>query len=192
MKGYIYITGTGTDPGRFGNLNDPIFARKPTLGACMPNIRRLVTKGDYVFVVSGAVTGVQQYVVGGFQVEEKITALAAYERFPENRLQLDEAGLLQGNIIVDKDGNKHPLDGHSVDTFESRIQQYLVGSKPVHLSKPSQVEAGRAQTLDQLSTILQRPKANRVIDVMGRWAKLDERQIGQTLDWLRGIKAAHP
>ena len=27
MKGYIYITGTGTDPALRGNLNDPLFTK---------------------------------------------------------------------------------------------------------------------------------------------------------------------
>lgn len=190
MKGYIYITGTGTDPAIRNNLNDPILYRKPTLGACMPNIRRLVTKGDYIFVVSGKVPGAQQYVVGGMRVAEKIDALTAYRRFPEYRLAVDADGHLQGNIAVDGAGAKHPLDHHSLDGFERRIQNYIVGADPVVLHTPQEVASGRAQTLDRLSTILQRPKANRVIDVMSRWAKMDEGQVKQMLDWLNGVKGA--
>jgi hypothetical protein len=95
MKGYIYITGNGADPALRDNLNDPLFSKIPTLGACMPNIRRLVTRGDFIFVVSGRTPAVQQYVVGGFRVEERISALAAYDRFPENRLSLDHDGQLR-------------------------------------------------------------------------------------------------
>jgi hypothetical protein len=190
MKGYIYITGTGTDPAERRNLNDPLFTRPPTLGACMPNIRRLVVKNDYIFVVSGKTTGVQQYVVGGFRVEEKISALAAYERFPENRLSQDENGNLTGNIIIAKDGRQHPLDQHPASSFESRIENYIVGSSPVVLSTKREVEAGRVQTLQKLSEILRRPRANRVIDVMARWARLEEDQVVDMLDWLRGVKSA--
>lgn len=187
MKGYIYITGTGTDPGVYGNLNDPILTAKPSLGACMPNLRRVVTLGDYVFVVSGATRGVQQYVVGGFQVAEKIDALTAYKRFPENRLRVDELGNVQGNVIVDDSGKQHPLDHHDPLTFTRRIEDYLVGKNPVALTMPDQIERGRAETLEKLATILERPRTNRVIDLMGRWAKLNEGQVNQTLDWLRGI-----
>lgn len=189
MKGYIYISSPGTDPGRHGNLNDPMFRKRPSLGACMPNIRRLVLPGDHVFVISGSTTGVQQYVVGGFQVAEKISALAAYDRFPENRLRLDADGKLVGNVIVEPNGQQHPLDRHSPNTFASRIENFLVGVDPVVLESPAEVARGRDETLDRLSSILDRPRANRVIDLMGRWAKLDGPQVERTLDWLRGIKA---
>lgn len=190
MKGYIYITGSGADPARHRNLNDPMFRGRPTLGACMPNVRRLVLPGDHVFVVSGATAGVQQYVVGGFQVAEKISALAAYQRFPENRLKLDAEGKLVGNIIVEPNGDQHALDRHRPETFSRRIENYLVGMNPVALETPAEVARGRDETLDQLSMILNRPRANRVIDLMGRWAKLDAAQVQNTLDWLRGIKAS--
>jgi hypothetical protein len=149
----------------------------------------LVLPGDYVFVVSGATKGVQQYVVGGFQVAEKITALAAYQRFPENRLMLNLEGKLVGNVLTDEDGNQHPLDTHSANNFERRTENYLVGANPVALETPEEVARGRLETLGRLSSILERPHANRVIDVMGRWARLDHAQIDKTLDWLRGIKA---
>ena len=189
MKGYIYISSPRADPERNKNLNDPIFRRPPTLGGCMPPIRRLVQAGDHVFVISGTTKGVQQYVVGGFQVAEKISALAAYKRFPENRLKMDANGKLVGNILVDSAGNQHPLDTHSSNNFARRVENYLVGINPVALETPEEVARGRSETLDRLSSILERPRANRVIDVMGRWAKLDEAQIMKTLDWLRGIKA---
>lgn len=187
MKGYIYISSPGADPGRHANLNDPMFRKTPTLGACMTNIRRLVLPGDHVFVISGSTVGVQQYVVGGFEVAEKISALAAYERFPENRLRL-EGGKLVGNVIVGPDGKQHPLDKHKPNTIASRVQNFLVGVNPVALETPAEVARGRAETLDRLSSILDRPRANRVIDLMGRWAKLDAAQVEQTLNWLRGIK----
>ncbi len=86
MKGYIYITGTGVDPALRGGLADPTFGEVPTLGPCMPNIRRCVSKEDWIFTVSGRVPGFQQYLIGGLQVAEKIHASQAYARLPQNRL----------------------------------------------------------------------------------------------------------
>jgi hypothetical protein len=190
MKGYIYITASGTDPALRGNLNDPLFTRVPSLGACMPNIRRNVTKGDWIFVVSGKVAGAEQYVVGGLQVEEKIDALAAYNRFPENRLTIGDGGLIMGNVIVQADGTQHPLDQHSSETLEERIKNYIVGGSSVALTTAREVELGRQQTLRKLSEIRGRRGANRIIAAMGRWSKLDEAQVAQMLDWLSEIKAA--
>ncbi|WP_375197044.1 hypothetical protein [Sphingobium sp.] len=141
-----------------------------------------------MFVISGTTRGVQQYVVGGFEVAEKIDALAAYERFPENRLQLNAEGKVVGNILIDGTGNQHPLDTHSATNFARRIENYLVGVNPVALETPAEVARGRTETLDRLSSILEKRRANRVIDVMGRWARLDQAQVEKTLDWLRGIK----
>lgn len=189
MKGYVYITGQGADPGLRDNLNDPIFSRVPTLGACMPNIRRFVERGDWIFVVSGKTPQVQQYVVGGLRVAEKIDALAAYRRFPQNRLAVGEDGSKSGNIICNENGEQDPLDDHSQDTFERRLENYIVGDQSVVLTTEQQVQRGREQTLGKLSEILQRPRRNRVIDVMGRMSKLSEPQVRDMLDWLEGIRA---
>lgn len=188
MKGYIYITGTGTDPALRGNLNDPLFTKVPTLGACMPNVRRSVTRGDWIFVISGKVAGAQQYVVGGLQVAEKIDALAAYHRFPENRLTVADDGVIIGNVIVQADGTQHPLDQHPPNTFEERVKNYVVGGSAISLTTPREVELGRQQTLGKLGDILGRRGANRVIDAIGRWSKLDQTQVTEMLDWLSGIK----
>lgn len=188
VKGYIYITGSGTDPAARKNLNDPLlFTRTPTLGACMPNIRRVVTAGDFIFVVSGKVPGVQQYVVGGMRVEEKISALAAYRRFPQNRLHLNADGIVWGNVIVNSKGAQHPLDHHSAQTFSDRVKNFIVGSNPVALETENEVARGRNETLPKLSSLLGK-RGNRVIDVMSRWAKLDEAQVKDLISWLEGIK----
>lgn len=186
-KGYIYITGSGTDPAARGNLNDPLFGPIPTLGACMPNIRRLVERGDFIFVVTGKVPGVQQYVVGGMRVEEKIDALAAYRRFPENRLRRGPDGLILGNVIVTATGRQHPLDDHTSDTFAERVKNFVIGAQPVVLESEREVELGRDQTLGKLSSIFGK-RGNRAIDVISRWSKLDEGQIQELLAWLQGIK----
>lgn len=190
MKGYIYISGTGTDPGARKNMNDPIlFSKTPTLGACMPNIRRLVLPGDFIFVVSGMVPAVQQYVVGGMEVAERIDALAAYKRFPENHLRIGDSGLLEGNVIIDARGNQHSLDNHESNTFEERIKNFIVGTNPIALETDREVSAGREQTLPKLSELLGK-RGNRVVDVMSRWAKLDQAQVQDMVSWLQGIKSA--
>lgn len=189
MKGYIYITGTGADPGLHNNLDDPLFGAKPTLGACMTNLREFVDPGDYLFVVSGKASNVQQYIIGGMRVAEKIDALAAYGRFPENRLRVDETGFVRGNIIVDANGLQHPLDHHSPDSFERRIKNYIVGDEAAALITPEEVMLGRERSLRKLSEMFERP-GNRAIDIIGRHRKLGEDQVHGLMDWLRGIKAA--
>src|ERR1700733_14571852 len=42
MKGYIYTMYAGADPAHDWTLNDPIFGNSPTLGACVPHIRKAV------------------------------------------------------------------------------------------------------------------------------------------------------
>lgn len=189
MKGYIYITGTGADPGLHNNLDDPLFGDPPTLGACMTNIREFVDPGDYIFVVSGKTPSVQQYIIGGMRVAEKIDALAAHGRFPQNRLHIGDDGLVKGNIIVDERGKQHPLDHHEPETFEKRIRNYIVGDQSAALLTPAEVELGREQSLRKLSEMFER-QGNRAIDIIGRHRRLDENRVNGLMDWLRGIKAA--
>ncbi|MEA3062556.1 MAG: hypothetical protein QOJ94_2337 [Sphingomonadales bacterium] len=187
VKGYIYITGTGSDPGLYNNLDDPLFGDPPTLGACMTNIREFVKPGDYIFVVSGSALTASQYIIGGLRVAEKIDHLAAHGRFPQNRLRQDENGVVRGNIIVDAEGNKHPLDRHSPDRFQNRIKNFIVGDQAAALQTPQEVALGRDRTLGKLSDMFNKP-GNRPIDIMGRTKRLDEQQVHGLMDWLRGIK----
>lgn len=184
MKGYIYTMYEGADPGHGWDLNDPIFGDVPTLGACVPNIRRAVEIGDYIFVVSGRVRNEKQFVVGGFRVDEKISALAAFKRFPVNRLRVSEDGTLQGNIIVNSRGEHHALDNH--DNFAARIQNYIVGGDPVVLETPTQQRAGREETIPFLNHLFGR-EGERVFDAIGRHRKMTEPQVKQTIDWLRDL-----
>lgn len=186
MEGYIYTMYQNADPGLGWVMDDPIFGKTPTLGACVPNVRRSVKLGDYVFVVSGKSKDVQQYVVGGFKVEEKINALAAYRRFPENRKVRREDGVVTGNIIVDAKGAHHSLDNH--DNFERRIENYLVGSNPVYLEKPKEIQLGRDKTLPFLSNLFEK-RGNRVFDIIGRGRKMDENQVSMMLEWLASMKS---
>lgn len=193
MKGYIYITGAGADPGDGAPLSDPVFKGIPSLGACMPNIRRAVFPGDWIFVVTAKRPAVQQYVLGGMQVKEKLDAIAAYKRFPENRLRVGPNGDVEGNIIVNSRGIQHPLDHHPKSTFQERIKNFVVGTNPINLETPKEVAIGRIQTLPKLSQLLGK-RGNRVIDVIARNSKLSEAQVDDLVSWLRGIKeiAAKP
>jgi hypothetical protein len=188
MEGRIYITGSGTDPGLGHNLNDPVFSRSPSLGACMPNIRRAVKLGDYIFVISGKVTSVQQYLIGGFRVEEKISMLEAYQRFPANRLRIEDGEKI-GNIIVNADGSKNKLDDHNDDkaAFKRRIENFIVGSKPIVMNSENEIEKSRRLTLPMVSKIVGK-QGNRIIDVMGRHTKLSEKQTQAVIDWLQSMK----
>jgi hypothetical protein len=173
MKGYIYTMFGGADPGAGWVMTDPMFGKRPTLGACMPNVRRLVVPGDHIFVISGRTEGLRQYVVGGFEVSEKIDALAAYERFPENRMREDE-GKLRGNIVVRQDGSRNPIDYHS--SFASRVRNYVVGKNPHVVDGEASVAAARDRTLPLLRRLFDKEGDN-VYSVLGRWRKLEPKQI---------------
>jgi hypothetical protein len=188
VKGYIYTTGNRADPGLYNNLDDPLFGDTPSLGACMTNLRQFLNPGDYIFVVSASVPVAPQYIIGGLRVAEKIDHLAAYGRFPENRLRLDENGFVRGNIIVDENGKQHPLDHHDPDSFERRIKNFIVGDESAALKTQREVELGRQRTLGKLADVFNK-QGNRPFDIIGRQRKLDEQQVHGLMDWLRGIKA---
>jgi hypothetical protein len=141
--------------------------------------------GDYIFVISGRVPRVRQYIVGGFKVSEKIDALAAYKRFPNNRLKELKDGSLSGNIIVNADGTQSRLDYHA--NFEKRVGDYIVGQGPISLDQPHEVDIARDQTLEVLRRIFQQ-KGKQVSDIVGRWRKLNPDQIEEILLWLRSLK----
>ena len=88
MIGKIYVVSSGYDPEKGKHVSDPYLGPSPTLGACRPDIREKLQKGDHIFVVSGKVRNCDQVVLGGFEIAEKISAIDAYERFPEQRLSL--------------------------------------------------------------------------------------------------------
>lgn len=185
MKGYIYTMFSGADPAAGWEMTDPIYGKTPTLGSCVPNIRRVVEKGDFVFSISGRSKGVQQYVVGGFEVNEKINQLAAYQRFPQNRMNVNTEGKITGNIIIDEKGNHLPYDYHS--NFKQRIDNYIIGCNPVIVEGDSEVERAREETINVLNSLFSK-KENSVHKIIGRWRKLDEKQIKDLLSWLEHLK----
>ena len=141
MIGKIVITRTGYDPEAGKHVKDPYPGPSPTLGACRPDVRKQRNVGDHIFVVSGKVQDVGQFVMGGFEIAEKIHASEAYERFPDLRLRKLEDGQLTGNIIVDADGQQHELEDH--EKFEKRIENYVVGKNLIALSTPYEIAEGR-------------------------------------------------
>ena len=53
MKGKIFVTSTGYDPDKGRHVKNPYLGPRPTLGACRPDIREQLQKGDQLFTVSG-------------------------------------------------------------------------------------------------------------------------------------------
>ncbi|MGM5055620.1 hypothetical protein ACD589_12470 [Rhizobium sp. 814_E9_N1_1] len=184
MKGYIYKLYKGADPHKGWTFNDPIFGKKASLGACMPNIRGAVELGDWIFCISGKIVEKSPYIVGGFQVDEKISAIEANLKYPEFRLQKNEFGQIIGNIIVDDNGDHHPLDDH--DKFEKRRENYVLGKNKIYIESPQSVERSRQKTLEVLQKTFGK-SANRIDDLVPRWRKLDEGQIETLVGELKKI-----
>lgn len=185
MKGYVYIMFKGADPGKGWTMTDPIFGKKPTLGACVPQIRRVVTRGDWIFPISGRMPKVQQYIVGGIRVSEKINALSAYERFPDYRQHKLENGEIRGNVIVTPDGTQAKSDYHS--NFEKRIDNYVVGDQSITIDGADAIERARAETTDFLARMFGKDDAKKPADAIGRFRKLDEAQVEQMLNWMSSL-----
>ena len=187
-KGYIYITSTGYDPELGWDLKDPDLNDPPTLGACMPNIREQVVPGDHIFVVSGKIPQVSQFVMGGFEVAEKLKSMVeAYWRFPSLRLRKGDDGQILGNIVISADGKQHPLDTHRTFNFEKRIRNYVIGKDPIALRSSEEIDLGRKESLPVLQEVLGK-KGDRPIKVIGRWSRLDKGQITLIRDWLEDLR----
>jgi hypothetical protein len=147
-----------------------------------------VEPGDQIFVVSGRCSGAQQYVVGGFAVGGKITQLAAYSQFPENRQRRDEDGTLYGNVIVLPDGTQNPVDYHT--NFKNRVDNYIIGQDPIVLETPDEVHRGRKETIAALKGILH-VEGDSIFKLLGRGGRrLSGEQVEQMRRWLSGIKNA--
>jgi hypothetical protein len=188
MIGKIFITRTGYDPQLGKHVKDPYLDGKPSLGACRPDIRRVVVPGDQIFVISGKVRDANQFIMCAFEVESKIDARKAYRLFPERRLRVLEDGQLDGNIIIDSRGRKHPLDTH--DGFERRIENYVVGTNAISFMSPEEIARARSETLEILCDIFQR-RGLSPIDVVGRWGStLTEDQAIRLREHLNKLKEA--
>ncbi|MGH9879225.1 MAG: hypothetical protein ACRD5H_16465 [Nitrososphaerales archaeon] len=142
-------------------------------------------------MVSGKVPRVRQYIVGAFEVAEKIDVMTAYKWFPEQRLHLLDNGQVTGNIIVNSRGEQHRLDHHPSKTFENRIKNYIVGRNPIVLTAHHEIARGREETVDVLRSIF-RKSGDRPIDILGRGGrKMDVSQAMELRAWLLSVKAGH-
>jgi hypothetical protein len=186
MIGKIFITSSGYDPQLGKYIKDPYLGPNPSLGACRPDIRERIKIGDQLFVISGKLPNVSQFVMGGFEVAAKIDAREAFLSFPEQRLHLREDGQLGGNIIVDADGAQHPLDNHN--SFPRRISQYVVGTNGISIETPEEIALAREQTLDMLREVLGK-KGGSAWQVVGRWGSdLTDAQVLRLREWLLSLK----
>lgn len=187
--GKIFITRTGYDPQKGKYIKDPYLGDVPSIGACRTDFRKQLNVDDHIFLISGKVKGIDQFVVGGFQIAEKMHAMQAYHKFPQQRLHQRDDGQLSGNIIVNGSGMQHELDDHS--NFDNRIQNYVIGKNKIALETDDEIERGRKETMEALQEIMKK-KGNRPIDVVGRWgSNINERQIMELRDWLSSIKQVH-
>lgn len=186
MIGKIYITRNGYDPQRGGYIKDPYLDGIPTMGACRPDIRKSLKVGDSIFVVSGRVRGFEQFLIGCFDIREKITMQEAYKRFPEQRLHQRTDGQLAGNVIIDANGGQHPLDNHK--NFSGRISDYIIGEKEIILRSDEEIEKGRKETMEVLRDVFKK-SGEKPFDILGRGArKVDEVQVSELKNWLNSIK----
>lgn len=190
MIGKVFITSSGYDPQLGKHVKDPYLGPNASLGACRPDIRRQVKEGDYLFVISGKLPNVRQFVMGGFEVEKKINAQQAYQMFPDQRLQLRDDGQLTGNIIVDANGAQHQLDDHDPASFAKRVPNYIVGTNCIALVGPEEIALGREQTLDALREILKK-NGGSPFEIVGHYgSQLTEEQVHQLRKWLLSLKKA--
>ena len=190
MIGKIFITRSGYDPQLGRHIKDPYLGPCPTLGACRPDIRRQLQKGDHIFVISGRIPDVNQFVMGGFEIESKIPATEAYRLFPQLRLHRLKDGQLTGNVIVTPDGRQNDMDDHNPSTFDQRITNYVIGTSLIALTTPDEIAEGRKQTLDALRGILHKEGMS-PFEVVGRFGtKLNENQVMELREWLETIKRA--
>jgi len=181
----MFITRSGYDPEQGKHVNDPYLGSPPTLGACRPDLRKKLQPGDHIFTVSGRVRGFNQYVIGGFEVAEKINALEAYERLPQQRLTIREDGQQTGNIIVNSSGEQHELDSHS--SFDKRIQHYIIGRNPMVLRTAPEIALARLETMEILQEILGK-HGDTPFQILGRsGASLTEAQVVRLREWMASI-----
>lgn len=186
MFGKIIITRSGYDPERGRHIKDPYLGDTPSIGACRPDVRKRIQIGGQLYVITGKVKDLPQLVLGGFEVAEKISALEAFHRFPDQRLHARKDGQLEGNVITDDRGKQHRLDDHT--NFDERAKNYIIGRNPIVLTNPRELALGREQTLEALQDILKK-KGARPIDIVGRWGRdLTEKEAERLKKWLLSIK----
>ena len=188
MIGKIFITSKGYDPQLGKHIKDPYLGTNPSLGACRPDFRRQVQEGDHLFVISGKLPNVRQFVMCDLEVAQKIDAIQAYKQFPDQRLRMRDDSQLTGNIIVNASGTQHKLDAHKPATFARRTPNYIVGTNCIALTDPAEIALGREQTLDMLREIFQK-NGGSPFEIVGHYGSgLNENQIIRLREWLLSLK----
>jgi hypothetical protein len=188
MIGKIFITSSGYDPQLGRHVKDPYLGPEASLGTCRPDVRRQVKEGDHLFVISGKLPNVRQFVMGGFAVAQKIDAVQAYERFPDQRLRMREDCQLTGNVVVNASGAQHELDTHDPATFAKRTPNYIVGTNCISLIDPAEIALGREQTLDVLREIFKK-NGGSPFEIVGHYGSaLNEDQVAKLREWLLSLK----
>jgi hypothetical protein len=171
LKGYIYIIETGVDPALYSDLADPTFGRPPTLGPRVPTVsvpRRL----DIHRKRQGSrISTIRSRRAPGKRKGPRLGSLCA----PAAKKVSARQGR-QGERRYHCPGRRH-----------ARI--FIIGSHAITLATPKEVEFGRPETFSILPRVPHRPTAERVIDVMSRMLKLEERQVQNMLKWLGDLKA---
>lgn len=191
-KAKIFITRQGYDPQMGKHVKDPYLGATPSIGACRPDFRRVLKVGDELYVISGRVAGVDQFVMGGFEIAEKMTVAEAHRKYPGQRLRKLPDGQLTGNIIADEKGEQHALDTHDrgkPEKYERRIKNYTVGKNPIVLESDSEINRGRIETMDALRYIFKKD-GDKPIDIISRAGRnMTVDQAHQMREWLSSIKA---
>jgi hypothetical protein len=188
MIGKIFITSSGYDPQLGTHIKDPYLGPGASLGACRPDVRRKLKEGDHLFVISGKLPNVRQFVMGGFEVAQKIDAVQAYEQFPNQRLRMRDDGQLTGNVVVDASGAQHELDTHDPATFAKRTSNYIVGTDCISLVDPVEIALGREQTLDVLRETFKKDGGS-PFEIVGHYGStLTEDQVNKLREWLLALQ----
>jgi hypothetical protein len=194
MKGFIYIAGSFETVNRSvcgrGQSwvdNDPHFwTSPPTWGICRPDLRKRVSRGDYVFFVLPKNGRHPQMIFGYLKVKEKITHQTAYHR-PFLRTKRMSNRMPNGNVIVNHDGSYNRFDGgaHKRNFYKIR-QEYVVGdSRKSKLLTAAEIAAKAPRFISMLSSIFPGKTGTFAIDFISRKGQeLNSNQASQLLCWL--------
>jgi hypothetical protein len=90
-------------------------------------------------------------------------------------------------VIVNAEGEQHELDHHDKDTFDRRIDNYLVGTNPIALLTPEEIAVGRLWTLEILQDVFGK-KGNSVREIIGRASNMTEKQVYRLRTVLEAMK----
>ena len=172
MQGYIY-TMAGADPGHGWILNDTDLRARSHSRSMRTEHKARGAGGRQYFRCEWQGSrrpAICRWWVPGSRKDQCVGRLQALSRESARPGPVD----VRGNIIVTGNGQHHPLDDH--DNFARRVENYIVGRKPVYLENPREYNAAREESLDVLSRIFKR-RGRRIFDVIGRYRKMNSDQV---------------